>query len=154
MTKYILKYNFLIPIFRLTLISLFVTMLGLILKGIITNGLNFDLKLIGLIFYISVPTFLLYRLLRRLLTESNLITLDNGKIEIYNFVQFKKSIFKTTECVMFHSYRKPFDSLILKLPTGAYLHILSYDYFDFKNLQKIFIENGITNEGFLLDTTT
>lgn len=153
MTKYRLKYNFLIPIFRLTLIALFVSMIGLIFKGINKNGLHFDLNLVGLMIYVSIPTFLLYRLLRRLLTESNLIKLENGKIEIYNFIKFKKSIYKTTDCLMFHSYRIPFDLLILKLPTGTYIHILSYDYFDFNKLQKIFIENGITNAGFLSDTT-
>jgi hypothetical protein len=129
-------------------------MLGLIFKGVSKNGLHFDLNLIGHIFYIGVPTFLIYRLSRRLVNESNLIRLENGKIKIFNIIKLKKSIYKTTECIMFHSYRKPFDLIIIKLPTGDYLHILSYDYFDFKNLQKIFMESGITNEGFLLDTTT
>lgn len=154
MPKYTLKYNFLIFLLRLSTILAFLWTIGLVIDGIIKNGLHFDKNLFGLVIFISVPTILIYRISQRLLTESNLITLDNNKIEIYNLIKFKKVVYQTTDCIFFHSYRTPFNSLILKLPTGKYLHILPYDYFDFKKLDKIFTDNGINKEGYLSDTTT
>ena len=154
MTKYNLKYNFFIPLLRLTLIVLLIWTLIQIIKGIVANGLNLDLSVLGLLIFISVPTFIIYRITKRLMTESNFIILDKDKIVIYNLLKFQKLTFKTNECVFFHSYRTPFDTLILKLPTGKYIHILSYDYFDFKKLDKLFVDNGINKEGFINDITT
>ena len=154
MTKYNLKYNFFIPLLRLTLIVLLIWTLIQIIKGIVANGLNLDLSVLGLLIFISVPTFIIYRITKRLMTESNFIILDKDKIVIYNLLKFQKLTFKTNECVFFHSYRTPFDTLILKLPTGKYIHILSYDYFDFKKLGKLFVDNGINREGFINDITT
>ena len=153
MTKYTLKYNFFILILRLTTILAFVWIVVLVIKGIMTHGFHFDQNLLGLVVYFSVPTFLMYRILRRLLTESNYISLDKHKIEIYNFIKFKRVVYRTTDCVFFHSSRRPFDTLILKLPTGKYINICSYDYFDFKRLDKLFEDNGISKQGFLFDPT-
>jgi hypothetical protein len=154
MTKYNLKYNFFIPVLRLTVIVIFIWAFSQIIKGIITNGIELDSSLIVLLFYISILTYALYRITRRLATESNYIILDKDKIVIYNLIKFKKLSFKTNECVFFNSYRTPYATLILKLPTGKYIHILPYDYFDFKKLDKLFVDNGITKEGFISDITT
>lgn len=154
MTKYNLKYNFLIPLFRLTSIALLIWTLCLIIKGVITNGIHLDLSVLTLLFFISILSYILYRIVKRLITESNLISLDNDNIVIYNLVKFQKLTFKTNECVFFNSYRTPFDTIILKLPTGNYIHVTSYDYFDFKKLDKIFVDNGINKEGFISDITT
>jgi hypothetical protein len=154
MTKYNLKYNIFIPLLRLTLIALLIWTLIQIIKGIVANGVHLDLSALGLLIFISVPTFIIYRITKRLIAESNYIILDKDKIIIYNLIKFQKLYFKTTECVFLNSYRTPFDTLILKLPNGKYIHILSYDYFDFKKLDKLFVDNGINKEGFINDITT
>jgi hypothetical protein len=138
----------------LTLIALLIWTLCLIIKGVITNGIHLDLSVLTLLFFISIPSYILYRIVKRLITESNLISLDNDNIVIYNLIKFQKLTFKTNECVFFNSYRTPFDTIILKLPTGKYIHVTSFDYFDFKKLDKIFVDNGINKEGFISDITT
>ncbi len=154
MTRYNLKYNFFIPLLRLTLIAILILTLTITIKDIIANGIQIDLSVIGLLFFISAPTFIIYKITKRLITESNYIILDKDKIVIYNLIKFQKLSFKTNECVFFNSYRTQYDTLILKLPTGKYIHILSYDYFDFKKLDKLFVDNGINKEGFISDTAT
>ncbi len=154
MTKYTFKYNFFILILRLAAIVGLLWTFGLIIRPIFEFGGLFDVSLFGLTVYLVVLVFILYRITKRLFTESNFITLDKGKIKIYNLVTFQTLIYQTTECIFFHSYRTPFDTIILKLPTGKYIHILPYDYFDYKKLGKILADRGMSNEGYLNDTTT
>lgn len=143
-----------ILLLRFTLIALLIWTLIQIIKGIVVNGVHLDQSVLGLLIFISVPIFIIYRITKRLITESNYIILYKDKIIIYNLIKFKKLSFKSNVCVFFHSYRTPFDTLILKLPTGKYIHILSYDYFDFKKLDKLFVDNGINNGGFINEITT
>ena len=154
MTKYTFKYNFFILILRLAAIVGLLWTFGLIIRPIFEFGGLFDVSLFGLTVYLVVLVFILYRITKRLFTESNFITLDKGKIKIYNLVTFQTHIYQTTACIFFHSYRTPFDTTILKLPTGKYIHILPYDYFDYKKLGKILADRGMSNEGYLNDTTT
>lgn len=154
MKTYTLKYNFLILLLRLACIVGFGCLFVTIIYDVISNGLHVDSSLLHLFIFLSVPAFILYRLFKRLLTESNFIRLHKNEIEIYNLVKFKKQSYKTSDCIFFHSSRMSSDQLILKIPTGKYVHILSYDYFDFKKLEKIFIDHGISKEGYLSDITT
>jgi hypothetical protein len=52
MTRYNLKYNFFIPLLRLTLIAILILTLTITIKDIIANGIQIDLSVIGLLFFI------------------------------------------------------------------------------------------------------
>ena len=142
-----------ILILRLIFIVFYIGTLGLFIKGLYAKSLPTYTNLLGLFFLISVLVFLIYRLSLRLFRETNYITLNNDTIIIYNVAAFQKKKFKTSDCIFFSSNRGLFESYIIKLPTGKYINLLSYDYLDFKKLKTIFSDFGIEYSGFIIDKT-
>ncbi|MNE50460.1 hypothetical protein D3C80_1450360 [compost metagenome] len=153
MKKYILKYNFIILFLRIVALIFLIGLIVLLTQGLFLNKESFNNITLLLILCILI-IFIAYRFAKRLLTESNYIVLNGDRITIYRLTTFKKIVVKAEDCVFFSSYRTPFESLILKLPSGQYIYLLSFDYFDFKKLPETFKKFGIEYEGYIMDITT